>query len=80
VGAELRYNTPLDANSRGRAGEDQTITVTPDGTGGTPALQVSYDDGKAWTSTALRKSGSTWTAQVHNPASGYVSLRGTIAA
>lgn len=75
----LRYSTALDANSRGRAGENQTITVTPDGTAGTPALQVSYDDGKTWTSTALRKSGSGWTAQVHNPASGYVSLRGTIA-
>ncbi|GAA4505916.1 hypothetical protein GCM10023191_062320 [Actinoallomurus oryzae] len=75
----LRYATALDADGRARAGRNQTITVTPDGTGGTPALQVSYDDGERWTSTPLHRSGSGWTTQVRNPASGYVSLRGTVA-
>jgi hypothetical protein len=71
----LRYRTTLDADSRGKAGADQAISVVPDGTGGTPTLRVSYDDGVTWRDVALRRDGSAWTGIVRNPASGYVSLR-----
>jgi hypothetical protein len=61
----LRYGTALDANGRGRAGVRQAITVIPDGTDGTPALQVSYDDGKSWTNVPLSRTADGWTAQVN---------------
>jgi hypothetical protein len=75
----LRYRTTLDANSRATAGTGQTITVVPDGTHGTPTLRASYDDGGTWIKVALRNDGTAWTGTVRNPASGYVSLRTTLA-
>ncbi|GAA4610544.1 hypothetical protein GCM10023195_43650 [Actinoallomurus liliacearum] len=75
----LRYRMPLDANSRGAAGADQSVSVVPDGTDGTPTLRVSYDDGATWSDVALHTDGSVWTGVVHNPSSGYVSLRGAVA-
>jgi hypothetical protein len=75
----LRYRTALDANSRGKAGADQAVTVVPDGTDGTPTLRVSYDDGATWKDVALHKKGTAWTGTVHNPSSGHVSLRTAVA-
>ncbi|WP_433182324.1 hypothetical protein [Actinoallomurus sp. CA-150999] len=75
----LRYRTALDADSRGKAGADQAITVVPDGTDGTPTLRVSSDDGATWADVALHKDGTAWTGTVHNPSSGYVSLRTAVA-
>ncbi|GAB3984800.1 hypothetical protein GCM10029978_095560 [Actinoallomurus acanthiterrae] len=75
----LRYRTALDENSRGKAGADQVVTVVPDGTDGTPTLRVSNDDGATWKDVALHKDGTAWTGTVHNPSSGYVSLRTAVA-
>ena len=42
------------------------------------AVQASVDGGRTWHAVAVRHAGSRWTAAVHNPASGYVSLRSTV--
>lgn len=42
------------------------------------AAWASYDDGATWHATTIVGNGSTWTAVVHNPASGTVSLRATV--
>ena len=44
----------------------------------TVRLQVSYNDGKSWHTVSLARHGRGWTASVHDPASGYVSLRSTV--
>jgi hypothetical protein len=41
-------------------------------------LQVSYNGGKSWHAVSLARHGRSWLASVHNPASGYVSLRSTV--
>jgi hypothetical protein len=76
----FRYRTALDADSRARAGATQQITVVAEKMDPLPAdrpptLRVSFDDGVTWENVALQGSGTTWTASVTNPPSGYVSLQ-----
>jgi hypothetical protein len=44
----------------------------------TVRLQVSYNGGVTWQLVSLVHSGRSWLASVHDPASGYVSLRSTV--
>jgi hypothetical protein len=44
----------------------------------TVRLQVSANGGKSWHSIRLVRHGQSWAATVHDPASGYVSLRSTV--
>jgi hypothetical protein len=39
------------------------------------AVDVSYDDGRTWTSAAVRRTGDHWTVSVRHPAAGFASLR-----
>lgn len=41
-------------------------------------LQVSYNGGVSWLPVTLVQRGRSWLASVHDPASGYVSLRSTV--
>lgn len=44
----------------------------------TVRLEVSFDSGATWHSLALTRSGMYWSAEVHDPASGKVSLRSIV--
>ncbi|QKW39958.1 hypothetical protein HUT06_42920 [Actinomadura sp. NAK00032] len=72
----LNYRTPLDAQSRGKAGARQRITMTTDRTGSArPRLWASSDDGKTWKAARVTRRGDAWVATVTNPKAGFVSLR-----
>ncbi|MCO5973849.1 hypothetical protein [Actinoallomurus soli] len=73
----ISYDTPLDLRSRARAGAEQPVTVKADGATRRLTLDVSYDDGRSWQTLPVEKSGTAWTATVHNPTTGYVSFRAT---
>jgi hypothetical protein len=41
-------------------------------------MQISGNDGKSWKTVRATRSGRYWIAEIHDPASGYVSLRSTV--
>ena len=53
-------------------------TSTPQYKLRTVALQISVDDGKTWQSVPVSARRGYWLATVHDPASGFVSLRCTV--
>jgi hypothetical protein len=44
----------------------------------TVRIEASFDGGQTWHSLALSQRGKYWTAKVHDPASGFVSLRSIV--
>jgi hypothetical protein len=45
----------------------------------TPAIDVSYDDGRTWKAAKTTRDRARWTVTVHHPAgAGFVSLRSTV--
>ncbi len=76
----LSFRTPLDAQSRARAGARQQITMTTDYTGtAKPKLWASSDDGKTWKAIGVTRKGDAWAATLTNPKAGFVSLRTAVA-
>ncbi|MEU8345100.1 hypothetical protein SAMN05443665_104482 [Actinomadura meyerae] len=75
----LNFRTPLDAQSRARAGARQEITMTTDRAGtASPKLWASSDDGKTWKAVKVTRKGDAWVATLTNPKAGFVSLRTAI--
>ncbi|MFG2004230.1 hypothetical protein ACGFNU_34225 [Spirillospora sp. NPDC048911] len=75
----LTYRTPLDEQSRAKAGARQQVTMTT-GRAGTaaPKLWASSDDGATWKAVTVTRKGKDWMATLTNPKEGFVSLRATI--
>ncbi|GLH98076.1 S8 family serine peptidase [Phytohabitans aurantiacus] len=77
----MRFAPKLDANGGAPSGGTFQIPVTVERGPGTPgtarlAVEVSYDDGKTWSTAKLRKAGAGWVATVSHPSgAGFVSLR-----
>ncbi|KAB2350326.1 hypothetical protein [Actinomadura rudentiformis] len=76
----LTYRTPLDAQSRAKAGARQQVTMTTARTGtAAPKLWASSDDGKTWKAVTVTRNGNAWVATLTNPKVGFVSLRAAVA-
>ncbi|MFD5590902.1 hypothetical protein [Streptomyces griseorubiginosus] len=83
---------PTGLNSRNQAAANSTTTVDVSAGRGSqgPGLRFtkvtaravkvwsSADGGKTWKAATVRRSGSSWQATVHNPASGAVALRSEV--
>ncbi len=87
---DMQYQ-PLGLNIDNRAPAGGTtvmqILIQRPGNAGTPTrvyrlssirLQVSVDGGKTWRSLQIVRSHGTWRAMVHDPATGFVSLRSVV--
>lgn len=82
----LRYAPQgLDYLNRARAGTATRLPIwmerqpgSADDQARTLKIQVSYDDGRTWRPLTTTATGKGWTAQVQNPAPGFVSLRATM--
>ena len=83
----FRINGPLDDLNRARPGQFWlSLTVerqpwSPPTTATVRAVTLEYstDDGTTWTKATVAGSGANWRALVNNPASGFVSLRASVA-
>jgi hypothetical protein len=81
--AAVRFTGKLDANNAAPAGRVFDLPVTVEGQPGAAAprtaaltVEVSYDDGKTWSTAPVRAVGGGWVATVRHPGrAGYVSLR-----
>lgn len=79
----VRYDPRLDDRDRAPAGRFSlpVSVVGQDGSGAGPArtvaVEASYDDGRTWHRTPVRRGGDGWTATLEHPAIGFVSLRTT---
>jgi hypothetical protein len=73
-----RFDPAVDLRNRAPGGTAFTFPAAVGGSGAAVtalAVDVSYDDGRTWTSAAVTRSGDRWTVAVTHPASGYASLR-----
>jgi hypothetical protein len=81
--AAVRFTPKLDTNNAAPTGQVFDLPVTVEGQPGTPAprtaaltVEVSYDDGKTWSTAPVRAARGGWAATVMHPGrAGYVSLR-----
>jgi hypothetical protein len=82
----VRFAPNLDSHNAAPAGKRFTIPIYVQRNGsdtvgkvGTPAVEVSYDDGKTWCSAKVSADGSGWKATVDHPRDAkFVSLRSSI--
>jgi hypothetical protein len=82
----VRFAPNLDDHNAAPAGKRFTIPVYVQRNGsdtvgkvGTPAVDVSYDDGKTWARAKVTRDGDCWQATVDHPAGAqFVSLRSSI--
>jgi subtilisin family serine protease len=81
----VRFAPRLDDHNAAPAGKRFTIPVSvernggPVGRVGTPAVEVSYDDGKTWTATKVRRDHDHWAVTVNHPRdAAFVSLRASV--
>ena len=82
----VRFAPNLDNHNAAPAGRPFTIPVSIQRNGSsspgqisTPAVEVSYDDGKTWKATTVKRDRTQWTVTVHHPADAkFVSLRSTV--
>ncbi|MFC3891437.1 S8 family serine peptidase [Lentzea rhizosphaerae] len=82
----MTFAPKLDDHNAAPAGKRFTIPVTVQrnesdspGSVNTPAVEVSYDDGKTWKPTKIRRAGSQWAVTVDHPRDAqFVSLRSSV--
>jgi hypothetical protein len=81
----VRFAPDLDDHNAAPAGKRLTIPVTVErnraalGTVHTPTVEVSYDDGRTWQATNVKRHQGKWTVTVNHPAAAeFVSLRGGV--
>ncbi|CAM3355834.1 S8 family serine peptidase [Kibdelosporangium persicum] len=82
----VRFTPDLDNRNAAPAGRPFRIPVsvqrngsTTPGNVSTPAVEVSYDDGKTWTAARVHRDRTQWTVTVHHPAGAkFVSLRSAV--
>jgi hypothetical protein len=81
----VRFAPDLDQHNAAPAGKRFTIPVYVQRNGtarpvvDTPAVEVSYDDGKTWRKARVSRDGGTWRAVVDHPAGAeFVSLRSSV--
>ncbi|MEO3928240.1 S8 family serine peptidase [Micromonosporaceae bacterium B7E4] len=83
--AAVRFLPVLDAGYAAPGGRDFEIPLRVEFQPGAPkvavqrlTVEISYDGGKSWRSSALRRAGEAWVATVSHPAgAGHASLRAT---
>jgi hypothetical protein len=81
----VRFAPKLDDHNAAPAGKRFTIPVSvernggPVGHVGTPAVEVSYDDGTTWTVTKVKRDHGQWQVTVNHPRDAkFVSLRASV--
>lgn len=81
----VRFAPDLDDHNAAPAGRRFTIPVSVErnraalGSVHTPTVEVSYDDGRTWRATNVKRHHGKWTVTVNHPAGAeFVSLRGGV--